>query len=120
MEMEDQRDPSDDRYSGVRILLMKVIIRAMFDWVSYKDHPRQDKRKEAESARAWLFDKNDHPNSFENMCHSLGLQPRKIRERASNMTKADVAKIEFKDRRPVKDPKSKEESEDYDLDYEED
>lgn len=95
------RGPDDDRYSGVRILLMKVIIRAMFDWASYKDHPKLDKRKDAENARVWLFEKSRHPNSFESICLALGLQPKKIRERAAVMTKEDVAKIEFKDRRPV-------------------
>ena len=100
------RDPNDDRYSGVRILLMKVIIRAMFDWASYKDHPKMEKRKDAESARTWLFEKSNHPNSFENLCLMLGLNPKRIRERASVMTKEDVAKIEFKDRRPVSDGRS--------------
>ena len=94
---------NDDRYAGVRILLMKVIIRAMFDYASYKDHPKLDKRKDAENARVWLFERSEHPNSFESICLALSLQPRKIRDRARTMTKEDVAKIEFKDRRPVLD-----------------
>ena len=101
LELEDQDGPNNDRYEGVRILLMKVIVRAMFDLASYRDHPNPEKRKEAESARKWLFEPSDYENSFTNVCSMLGLNPRKIRERASTMTKADVAKIEFKDRRPI-------------------
>lgn len=98
---------NDDRYAGIRLLLMKIIIRAMFDYASYKDHPRLERRKEAESARKWLFEKSHYPNSFENMCLMLNLNPKKIRERAAVMTKEDVAKIEFKDRRPVSDGRGK-------------
>lgn len=120
LELEDQDGPNNDRYEGVRILLMKVIVRAMFDLASYKNHPNQEKRKEAESARKWLFDPSDYENSFENICMMLSLSPRKIRDRAANMTKADVAKIEFKDRKPVREGRNasllREDEEDLDED----
>lgn len=120
LELEDQEGPNNDRYEGVRILLMKVIVRAMFDLASYRDHPNMEKRKEADSARKWLFEPSDYENSFENVCEMLNLNPKKIRERASTMTKADVAKIEFKDRKPISEKKASSAQEEQDYDPDED
>lgn len=89
---------SDRRYAGVRALWMKVIIRAVFDWVTYRDNSKVDKRKYAESAHDWLFKKSLLFNSFENICKNLDLDPQRIRTQALKMTKDDVAKIEHMER----------------------
>jgi hypothetical protein len=90
--------PSDRRYAGVRALWMKVIIRAVFDWVTYRDSTKIDKLKYAESAHDWLFEKNVLFNSFENVCRHLDIDPIVIRQHARKMTKDDVAKIEHLER----------------------
>lgn len=89
---------SDRRYAGVRALWMKVIIRAVFDWVTYRDNTKVDKRKYAESAHDWLFKKSLLFNSFENICKNLDIDPHRIRSQALKMTKDDVAKIEHMER----------------------
>lgn len=88
----------DKRYAGVRALWMKVIVRAVFDWVTYRDHSKLEKRKHAESAHSWLFDKSLLFNSFDNVCKYLDIDPERIRSRAKMMTKEDVAKIEHMER----------------------
>lgn len=88
----------DRRYAGVRALWMKVIIRAVFDWVTYRDSTKLDKMKYAESAYNWLFKKSFLFNSFENVCKLLDIDPEKVRHNASRMTKDDVAKIEHLER----------------------
>lgn len=87
-----------DPYVGYRALWMKVIIRAAFDWVSYRDSMRLDQRKEADKAFKWLFKPNVHFNSFENICHLVDLPPEKIRTWVSSLTKEHVAKIEHLER----------------------
>jgi len=100
---------SDRRYAGVRALWMKVIIRAVFDWVTYRDNTKVDKRKYAESAHDWLFKKNLLFNSFENICKNLDLDPQRIRNQALKMTKDDVAKIEHMERDYESDVEEEEE-----------
>src|SRR5512140_3817167 len=64
-----------DRYVGYRALWMKVIIRAAFDWVSYRDSTKLEQRKEAEKAYKWLFHQSTLFNSFENVCQLVDLPP---------------------------------------------
>lgn len=89
---------SGDRYAGVRTLWLKVIIRAIFDWVTYRDSPRLMQKKLAESAASWLFEDSELFNGFENICGNLDVNPEDIRERARAMSKDDVAKIEHLER----------------------
>lgn len=100
---------SDRRYAGVRALWMKVIIRAVFDWVTYRDNSKVDKRKYAESAHDWLFKKSLLFNSFENICKNLDLDPQRIRNQTLKMTKDDVAKIEHMERDYESDVEEEEE-----------
>ena len=88
----------DSRYTGIRILWLKVIVRAMFDWVNHRDSTKLAQLKSAESAEAWLFGKSELFNSFESICTNLGIDPNGIRERAKKMTPDDVAKIEHLER----------------------
>jgi hypothetical protein len=88
----------DDRYTGIRILWLKVIVRAIFDWITYRDSDRLMQKKLADSAHSWLFDQSILFNGFENICTNLGINPMKVRERAKCMTREDVAKIEHLER----------------------
>lgn len=87
-----------DRYAGVRALWIKVIIRAVFDWVSYRESPKLLQRKLAESAHFWLFRPNESFNSFENICYYLDMNPENIRRWAKVLDPDKVAKIELLDR----------------------
>jgi hypothetical protein len=89
---------SVDPYVGYRALWMKVIIRAGFDWVSYRDVTKLEQRKEAERAYKWLFEASELFNSFENICHLVDLPPEKIRRWVRALTKEHVAKIEHLER----------------------
>lgn len=88
----------DDRYTGVRILWLKVIVRAIFDWVTYRDSSRLMQKKLADSAHSWLFDRSELFNGFESICTNLNINPIRIRGRARCMTREDVAKIEHLER----------------------
>ena len=90
---------SEDRYAGSRILWFRVILRAMFDWVSYKDSQRLMQKKLAESAHNWFFCTSEMFNGFENVCLMLEIDPKKIQQRVLTMSKDEVEKIEFKERR---------------------
>jgi hypothetical protein len=89
---------SVDRYVGYRALWMKVVIRAAFDWVSYRDSTKLEHKKIAEYAFTWLFTPSELFNSFENICQAVDLPPDKIRAWARKLTKEHVAKIEHLER----------------------
>ena len=95
---QDFSSEVEKRYAGVRALWAKVIIRAMYDWVIYRDSPKLALRKYAEGAQSWLFGKSDSFNSFENICHMLEISPAVVRKKAMGMTRDQVAKIEHVDR----------------------
>lgn len=88
----------DDRYAGIRALWIKVIIRAVFDWVSYRDSDRLHQRKLAESAEIWLFQPSELFNAFDNICMYIDLDPERVRRWAKNMDRDQVAKIEHLER----------------------
>lgn len=88
----------DDRYSGFRALWAKVIIRAILDWVNYRDSTKLQQMKMAEQAYTWLFKPSELFNGFENVCKMLDIDPDYVREQAKKVTKDDVAKIEHIDR----------------------
>lgn len=94
---------TDDRYSGSKVLWMRVIIRAAFDLASYKNDNRLALRKYADNAHKWLFEKSHLFNSFENICAMLGLNAVPIRNWAASLTKEEVMKMEHLDRRPLND-----------------
>jgi hypothetical protein len=77
---------------------MKVIIRAVFDWVSYRDSLKIELRKEADMAFKWLFKPSELFNSFENVCAMIDLPPEKLRKWARSLSKEQVAKIEHLER----------------------
>lgn len=92
---------SADRYAGYKALWTKVIIRAAFDWVSYRDSTRLEYKKIADDSHRWLFEPNHLFNSFENICNLIDLHPETIRRWVSRLTKDHVAKIEHLERVPI-------------------
>lgn len=93
-----QSDPDRDRYAGARVLWLKVIIRAAFDWVAYRDSDRFSQKKIADNAFLWLFSSNHLFNSFESICMSLDILPEGVRDWARSLSKEDIEKIEHLDR----------------------
>lgn len=89
----------DDRYSGVKSMWLKVIIRAMFDLASYRDSTKLGHKKLANDAYSWMFGENDLFNGFESICKFLDIDPNRVRARAMSMSKEDVSKIEFRERK---------------------
>lgn len=85
-------------HAGVRALWLKVIIRAMFDWVSYRDSPKLIHKRLADQAHDWLFNQSNVFNGFENICNQIDINPEWVRRKAACMTKSDVAKIEHLER----------------------
>jgi hypothetical protein len=90
------------RFAGVRALWVKVIIRAVFDWVTYKDAADLRQLKLAQGASVWLFSKSELFNSFENVCYYLDLNPDNIRTWAATLTRDQVVKIEHLQREPTR------------------
>lgn len=89
---------SQERYSGYRALWLKVIIRAIFDWVCYRDSLKVEKKKIADNAYVWLFEPSKLFNGLEHVCRCLDISPEKVREVARRMSKDQVAKIEHLER----------------------
>jgi hypothetical protein len=87
-----------DRYVGIRVLWLKVIIRAVFDYVSYKDSLKLNQRKVAEAAANWLFEESEIFNGFANICVQLDLSAERVRTWAKSMTKDQVTKMEHLER----------------------
>lgn len=85
------------------MLWIKVIIRAVYDWVTYRDSTKFQFKKLAESAEVWIFHDSHVFNSFENICHYISLDPTKVRARVRSMSKEDAKKIEYLDRVSVDD-----------------
>lgn len=84
----------DDRYTGFRILWLKVIQRAVYDYASYRDSSKLDKRKLADTAEFWMFKPSACFNSFDNICSLLGLDADDIRRRSKSMTRAEVETLQ--------------------------
>ena len=87
-----------DRNIPYRLLWIKVIMRATYDYVLWKDSSKFGLRKCALEAERWLFGPSTLVNSFENICYLFDLSPDKFREYARTLTPDDVRKLEYVDR----------------------
>jgi hypothetical protein len=87
-----------ERYAWVKLLWRKVIVRAIYDYVLWKDIPRTRKRHDAQDAARWLFETSDLNNSLECVCLIADVDPEKIRAYARIATKAEVKKLEHIER----------------------
>jgi hypothetical protein len=89
---------TEERYAGARALWLKVIVRAAFDWVTYRDSDRLQQKKLAENAFIWLFEPSKLFNGFENICFYLDIDPERVREKIRMLSKDQVVKIEHAER----------------------
>ena len=90
-------DRAMERYSRLRALWVRVIIRAAFDLASRQEN-NLAKQKEAESAERWLFGESHLFNSFENVCSMLDVNPERFRTWARNLSWKEVRKMEHMER----------------------
>lgn len=103
-----------ERYIPYRLLWAKVIIRAAYDYALWKDSKELRLKKYAQDAEKWLFESSSLELGFESICFKFDFPIEKIRERARNLTKDDVKKLEFRERNGP--DLLSEESEIFDLD----
>jgi hypothetical protein len=87
-----------DRYAWVKLLWRKVIIRAVYDYVLWKDIRQIRKRHDAQDAGKWLFEESDLNNSLEEVCLIADVDPEKVRRLARTATKDQVKKLEHIER----------------------
>lgn len=99
-------------YENFRLLWIKVILRAAYDWVLYRDSRSQAYKRVADNAYRWLFEdyfekvktfeegvlqiKLERPfNSLFSLCEELDLDIETVRKFARKMTRRDIRKLEF-------------------------
>ncbi len=84
-----------EKYGAIRMLWIKVIIRAAYDYALWKESNNVRLRRMAEDAFRWLFAESTLANSFQNICIQYSLPMMKIRAYAKRLTREDVRKLEF-------------------------
>lgn len=94
--------PGMYRYAWVKLLWRKVIVRAIYDYVLWKDIPKTRKRHDAQDAARWLFEPSELNNSLEQICLIADVDIGKIRAYAKTATKAEVKKLEHIERDRVR------------------
>lgn len=82
----------------IRLLWIKTIFRAAFDYALYRDHRDLKLRKFALDAERWLFEPSHLVNSLEHVCSGLEIDIEKIRRFARQVTREQVKKLEFLER----------------------
>lgn len=87
-----------ERYVPYRVLWVKVIIRASYDYALWRESKDLRLRKFAQDAERWLFEPSDLSLSFENICASFDFPIELIRRKTRALTKDDVKKLEFRER----------------------
>lgn len=87
-----------ERHVWIRLLWRKVIIRAIYDYVLWKDSISVRKRHDAQDAARWLFEPSDLNNSFEHICFYADVDMEKVRSWARRATKDQVRKLEHIER----------------------
>ena len=107
------KQPSE--YECLRLLWIKVILRAAYDWVLYRESKNHITKNIANDAHRWLFSspkikKNiqvgkvirtclvQEPNSLEDICDAIDLDIDSVRKFAKRLTRSDIKKLEFLDR----------------------
>jgi len=99
----------------IRLLWIKVILRAAYDWVLYRNSKSHIAKKIAEDAHRWLFNppkekisivignttrlvEHQEFNSLENICDAIDLDVDSVRKFARLLTRDAIKKMEFLDR----------------------
>lgn len=102
-------------HEAIRLLWIKVILRAAYDWVLYRDSKNNIYKKIANDAYRWLFEPaaektlirfNENIlivdssgfNSLEKLCDVLDIDIDTVRSFAGNLTRNEIKKLEFLDR----------------------
>jgi hypothetical protein len=101
-----------EEHEGFRLLWIKVIARAAYDWVLYRDSKSRYYKRLAESAHAWLFDirtykrrivhnneiierEYEPANSLNVICDYLDIDAEEVRKFAKRLTRREIRKLEF-------------------------
>lgn len=87
-----------EKYVPYRLLWVKVIIRAAYDYALWRESDNLHQRKFALDAEKWLFEPSTLSNGFENICYAFDLDVGGIRKYARALTREEVKKLEFKER----------------------
>lgn len=87
-----------DQYTPLRLLWIKVVIRAASDWVLYRESENLNLKRWAVDARKWLFEPASLFNSLETICFLFDLDLIRVRKFATNLTRDQVKKMEFLER----------------------
>lgn len=112
---------------GFKLIWYKVILRAVYDYVLYKESRNKSLRRLADNAEKWLFFPSlekvniiEHGlkkstlmppfNSIDNLCLILDLDVGEIRKFAKKISRKDIRKIEFFQRSKYKPRKKKNEN----------
>lgn len=112
---EESYRPKLNEHECYRLLWIKVILRAAYDWVLYRNSKNSINRKIAKDAYSWLFEatktkkkfvvngeveviKIELFNSLENICGFLELDVDSVRKFARTLTREDIKKQEFLER----------------------
>jgi hypothetical protein len=85
-------------FEAERLLWFKVILRAIYDFVLYKNSKTPSLKRYGERASKWLFKnytKNPPFQSFQNICQELDLSTEAIRRLAEKLPRSKIIKIEF-------------------------
>ncbi len=87
----------EEEVRGVRGLYVGIMVRAIEDWLLYRDSPNDDERELARDAYEWIFeedpedlDDDDVDQSFLRICELIGKDPEDIRESVYRLRAADV------------------------------
>lgn len=112
---EENHRPKLSEHECYRLLWIKVILRAAYDWVLYRNSKNSINRKIAKDAHSWLFEvaktkrkfiingeiealRIELFNSLENICGFLDLDVDSVRKFAKTLTRDDIKKQEFLER----------------------
>lgn len=88
----------NDQYVPLKLLWVKVIIRAASDWVLYRESDNINMKRWAVDARKWLFEPSSLFNSLESVCFMFDLELKQVRKFANDLTRDQVKKMEFLER----------------------
>ncbi len=106
-----------------RLLWIKVILRASYDWVLYRDSKSKNLQRIAFDAHRWLFEPirdrkiikikgreietfREEFNSLYRLCEALDIEIDCVRKFAATLTRDKVRKLEFFDRTSKKKKKA--------------
>jgi hypothetical protein len=87
-----------EHYWPIRALWARVLVKAICDFVVFKEAKTLKGRREFKKVEQWLFGED---TGFLSVCEAVGWSPLRIRAKATTMTKDEVRKIEHRDRDPV-------------------